>query len=83
MQFYQLKQQPAEPGHGQLQIEIYPRPRRGGQTDGSPAQLLRPAFYAKKSASFTAFFSFSSSRTGSPRKNASGSLTAMPAMIQA
>lgn len=67
----------------QLQIEVNARPRHRRQPNRSFSQGLGSALYPKKSASFTAFFSFSSSYRGRLVKNSSGMPVAMLAITQA
>ena len=65
-----------------FQIEVHARPCHRGQPDSRFPQGLGSALYPKKSASFTAFFSFSSSCRGSVVKNSSGMPVAMAAITQ-
>lgn len=65
-----------------FQIEVHARPCHRGQPDSRFPQGLGSALYPKKSASFTAFFSFSSSYRGSVVKNSSGMPVAMAAITQ-
>ncbi len=67
---------------GIFQIEVHARPCHRGQPDSRFPQGLGSALYPKKSASFTAFFSFSSSYRGSVVKNSSGIPVAMAAITQ-
>ena len=57
--------------------------RGNGQLDSRIPKSFRPALYSKKPLSFTAFFSFSTSHSGRPVKNSSGSPVAMLARMQA
>ena len=67
----------------QLQVKFKARPCHRGQSDCRFPQGFCPALYSKKSASFTAFFSFSSSYSGSEVKKSSGMPVAIEAITQA